>query len=138
MNTVKVLVTGSRKLAGSDVDMKSIFDMFAGSNESYHLTHSSCCGADMLASQEAARRGWETTCAVTDWSANNRSAGHYSMLSMIKKSDPEIVIGFIKGQSTGVKKCLKLVKKTKNAKLIYLWDNGSLNVIKPDELNNYI
>ena len=132
----KVLVTGSRNLTPSDVAMMAIFDLFAEEDKSYQLIHGMCPGADTLAALEAARRGWNVSCDSPDWKRYGYSASYMSMISMTK-TNPEIVVGFIKGKSFGVKKCLKLVKKLKSVKIIYLWDEGILHTLTPDKLNAY-
>lgn len=134
---IRVLVTGSRELLPSDVNMIEIFDMFVEEGKTYQLIHGAAHGADTIAAREATRRGWNISCALPDWKTHGLAAGHIRNAQMVKQN-PDIVVGFIKGISKGTKGCLKLAARCKSVKVIYLWDEGSIHIFTSAELGEYL
>jgi hypothetical protein len=103
---MRVLVCGSRSWDDAAEIAEALKRLPRGST----VIHGGARGADQLAGTVAAKLGFEVEVYPADWSAYGKRAGFIRNMEMID-TQPDRVVAFWDGRSTGTKHTLDLARR---------------------------
>ncbi len=129
-----ILYTGGRDLTNRRAilqGMNTSFDLISGAVKQEIRSHSlftingAARGVDSLSSKYSKDNGWDTLEMPSDWDKYGNAAGCIRNGDMLKL-DPDIVIAFWNGKSTGTADTIKKRLATKKPMLIFEYQGRHL------------
>lgn len=117
METIRVLVTGSRGWTDTSIIHKKLVEVAAANpGKRFLLIHGGCRGADLLTKIEALRLGWTDEVYTPNWEKYGRSAGLRRNVDMLVLGKPDTAIAFCLDRSPGTMHCIREIHKHKRTR----------------------
>jgi hypothetical protein len=110
----RILVTGSRTWIDEEVitrELERFRRVYMKYGVDIVIIHGKCPrGADDIADKWAKKNGIEVEPHPADWNTYGKGAGHRRNAEMVK-TDPDMVLAFIRNNSPGATGCAELAEK---------------------------
>lgn len=110
---MRILVTGSRYWTDKQKIKDSILAQVGPLDEpiATYIVHGGANGADSLAGEVARECGFREVVFRADWKRWGRAAGPMRNAEMLDRSDPDVVLAFPIGKSSGTRHMMRIAGK---------------------------